>query len=255
MKNLIRIVVLSGLVVTYLLACNKQGSGSSAGKPALTLSKSTVARGEQLVITAQPSSAATIVRFSVFPAAATKLFSSRDQANAFFGNSGSYTVTANYYTDSAGAPFDSSSSPVTVSDSIYSPPTPIQSDTSALAGDAIQIEPITATDTGGLIMVAQTTKLYGCNPTLNYYFEQFANTINIYFLDVDADGVDDCGGVKSTAKGFIFAKAPANGTYNFNVILNTATYQGTLTVTDQNYTFGWSYTSAVTISPLQIATK
>ncbi len=214
-----------------------------------------MARGEQLVITALPSSAATVVRFNVFPASGTKLFSIKDQADAFFANPGNYSVTANYYVDSAGAPFDSSSSPVTVSDSIYTPPPPIQSDTSALAGDAIQIEPITARDTGGLIMVAQTTKLYGCNPTLNYYFEQFGNTINIYFLDVDADGVDDCGGVKSTAKAFIFKPAPANGTYNFNVILNTATYQGTLTVTDQTYTFGWSYTSAVTISPLQIATK
>jgi hypothetical protein len=253
MKSIFKILVFSGAAAAVIIACNKQGSSSSA-KPGLTLSKSTVARGEQLVASAQPASATAIVRFKVFPTTGTSLFSGKDQATAIFASSGTYTVTANYYTDSVGAPYDSSSSPVTVSDSIFNPAPPIQSDTSALAGDAIQIQPITASDTGGLILVAQTTKLYDCYPQLNYYFSKIGNTIEIYFLDVASQpGV--CGGVSNTAKAYIFGEAPANGVYNFNVILNTATYRGTLTVTDQNFTFDWPYTSGVTISPLVIKSK
>ncbi len=65
----------------------------------------------------------------------------------------------------------------------------------------------------------------------------------------------NCGGATSTAKAYIIAPPPANGVYTFHVILNTAVYSGTLTVTDQNYTFNWPFSSGVTISPLQIASK
>jgi hypothetical protein len=253
MRSIFKIVVFSGVAAAAIIACNKQGSSSST-KSGLTLSKSTVARGEQLVVSTQPSSATAIVRFKVFPTTGTSVFSGKDQATAIFASAGNYKVTANYYSDSTGAPYDSSSSPVTVSDSIYNPAPPIQSDTSALAGDAIQIQPITASDTGGLILVAQTSKSYDCYPQLNYYFSKIGNTIEITFLDVAAQP-GACGGVSNTAKAYIFGEAPANGVYNFNVILNTATYHGTLTVTDQTYTFDWPFSSAVTISPKVINTK
>jgi hypothetical protein len=250
MKSLIVIATLTGIVATSLSGCNKNSSSSSSGKPNLILSQSTVARGQQLNASVQNANASTIVKWSIYPTSGAKLFSGSDQATAFFGNSGQYRVVANYYSDSANVPYDSSSSPVFVSDSVYTPQ-PVQSDTSALAGDQIQIEPITATDTGGLILLVQTVNLYSCYPQLNYYFSQQGNLIELYCLSV-ASSTTSCNGVTSTAKALVVAPAPANGTYTFDVILNTATYRGSLTVTDGKYVFAWPYSSAVTISPLQI---
>ncbi len=257
MKNLLFpvfiTVVLGGLFTT---GCKKSSTGSSsATRPAVTLSKTTVARGEPLLASVADLSTSATIRWKIFPAPGTMLSASRDQATVFFGNKGSYQLTAVVYADST-SPIatDSSTIPITVSDSVYTPPAPIQSDTSALFGDAIQIQPVTCTDTGGLIFAVQTVNLYSCYPRLNYSFDQTGNTIDLYCLSVSSS-MESCGGAMNTAKAVVLGQAPANGVYNFNVILNTATYRGTLTVTDQNYTFSWPYTSAVTISPLQIATK
>jgi hypothetical protein len=256
MKNFRFLVPIIGFLAAAATGCNKNANSSSSGKPGLTLSKSTVARGEQLTASVQDLASSVVVKWRVFPTPGTKILSGKDQAAAFFGNQGNYQLMATLYADSSSPlPYDSSSSPVIVSDSIYTPPPPVQSDTSALAGDAIQIEPITATDTGGLNIVAQTINLYGCNPRLNYYFSQVGNEFDLYFLSVSSSSNGCAGSSMSTAKAYIFAQAPAVGVYNFNVILNTATYRGTLTVTDQKYTFSWPYTSAVTISPQVIATK
>lgn len=256
MKNHLFKVLMAGLLAAAVTGCNKNASSSpTSSKPSLTLSNSTVARGQQLNLSVQDLSAFAVVKWSVFPTSGTKVLSGKDQATAFFGNQGNYQVTATLYADSTSPlPYDSSSSPVKVSDSVYTPPPPQQSDTSALAGDAIQIEPITATDTGGLMMVVQTVNLYSCYPQLNYNFEITGNTIELYCLS-ETSYTSSCGGIMSSAKAYIIAPPPADGVYNFNVILNTATYRGTLTITDQTYTFNWPYTSGVTISPLQIAAK
>ena len=243
------------ILACVFLGCQKNSNSSVTGKPAILLSKTTVARGEPLSasITAQSTSA--IVRWKIFPTPGTLLSSAKEQATVFFGNKGGYQLTAVVYADSTNPiATDSSSIPVTVSDSVYTPPPPIQSDTSALAGDAIQLQPVTSTDTGGLILVAQTVKLYGCSPQLNYYYQQIGNTIELDLLSVSSTMMN-CGGAMNTAKAYIIERALPDGVYTFNVVLNTAAYQGKLTVTDQTYTYSWPYTSAVTISPLQIATK
>jgi hypothetical protein len=256
MKNLLFPVIICVVLGGLITGCKKNSSSSlAATKPAVMLSKTTVARGEPLIASVSDLSTSAIIRWKIFPTPGTMLSPSRDQATVFFGNRGSYQLTAVVYSDSTNpVATDSSTSPVTVSDSVYTPPPPVQSDTSALAGDAIQIEPVTCTDTGGLILAVQTVNLYSCYPQLNYYFSQVGNTIELYCLSVSSM-IQSCGGAMNTAKAVVLGQAPANGVYNFNVILNTATYRGTLTVTDQTYTFSWPYTSGVTLSPLQIATK
>ncbi len=257
MKNLLFPVFISVILGSlFTTGCKKSSTGSSSStKPAVTLSKTTVARGEPLLASVADLSTSATIRWKIFPAPGTMLSASRDQATVFFGNKGSYQLTAVVYADST-SPIatDSSTTPVTVSDSVYTPPPPIQSDTSALFGDAIQIQPVTCTDTGGLILAVQTVNLYSCYPQLNYYFSQQGNTIELDCLSVSSM-MEDCGGALNTAKAVVLSHAPLNGVYNFNVVLNTATYHGTLTVTDQTYTFSWPYTSGVTLSPLQIATK
>ena len=97
-------------------------SSSQASKPTLTISKSTVARGEQLTMAVNNLPASAAIKWALVPSPGTKLLTGKDQATAFFGNSGSYKLTANFYADSsATVPYDSSSTPVTVSDSVYTP--------------------------------------------------------------------------------------------------------------------------------------
>lgn len=256
MKNLLFPVIIAVILGGLATGCKKSSSSSTTTtKAALTLSKTTVARGEPLLASVADLSSPAIIRWKIFPTPGTMLSASRDQATVFFGNKGSYQLTAVVYPDSTNpVATDSSTIPVTVSDSVYAPPPPIQSDTSALYGDAIQIVPVTCTDTGGLILAVQTVNLYSCYPQLNYYFSQLGNTIELDCLSVSSS-MQSCGGAMNTAKAVVLSQAPLNGVYNFNVILNTATYHGTLTVTDQTYKFSWPYTSGVTLSPLQIATK
>jgi hypothetical protein len=260
MKNLFQIVAFSGIFLLCAQGCKKGGSEAIpsspaipvGGKPGITLSNSTVARGQQLNISVQGASTTTVVKWSIYPNTGATIMPGQGVATAFFGNPGNYHVTAYYCTDSAAAPFDSSSSPVTVNNSVYVPAPPVQSDTSALAGNNIFVQPIAAAG-GGLYFALQTSNVYPCQPELQYYYSQIGNTIQIYCLK-EVPGAD-CSGPATTAKAFVFTQPLATGVYNFQVILNTAIYQGTLTVTAENYTFTWNNAPFVTVSPLQIATQ
>jgi hypothetical protein len=258
MKGPFKIVFLSLAAAASLIGCNKQSGKSSASKPALAISKSTVERGEQLTVSVKDLPVSAAIKWSIFPSPGTRVLPGRNEATAFFGNPGTYTLTANFYADSsAPTPYDSSALPIHVSDSIYTPPAPVTADTSSLVGDQIAIEPIFATDSAGVYMLVQTRNVYDCWPGLLYSFTVYGNTMTLNCMEVTSTiPLVDCGGVRNTAQAFLSTaiggvRTP-NGVYTFNVILNNIVYAGTLTITDQNYTFGWSYSSGVTISPLQI---
>lgn len=256
MKYLLRFIALSGILVVSTESCKKGSSENISSQPAIsakgpviTLSNSTIARGQQLNVTVHGAPASTVVKWAIYPTTGATIMPGQGVATAFFGNPGTYHVTAYYCADSAAAPFDSSSSPVTVSSSVYVPLPPVQSDTSALAGNNIYIQPLTATG-GGLYLAVQTSNAYPCQPELQYYYSQIGNTIQLFCLREVATG--NCSGPASTAKAFVFTQPLTDGVYSFQVILNTAIYQGTLTVTNENYTFTWNNAPYVTISPLQI---
>jgi hypothetical protein len=260
MKNLFRIVAFSGIFLFFAQGCKKGSSESAAsqpaipvsGKPGISLSNATVARGQQVNVTVLGVQASTVVKWSIYPNSGATIMPGQGVATAFFGNAGNYKVTAYYCADSSAAPFDSASSPVTVSNTVYVPQPPVQSDTSALWGDRIYIQPLIASG-GGLYLAVQTGNLYPCQPQLQYYYSQIDNTIQLFCLR-EVPGTD-CSGPATTAKAFVFTQPLTDGVYNFQVILNTATYPGTLTVTNGNYTFTWNNAPYVTISPLQVATQ
>src|SRR5580704_16291539 len=121
MKCLIRTFFFFGLIAAMAVACQKNSSTANANKSQVTLSKQTVKIGEPLIASTNAASPGLFTKWSVSPQSNTWVSSpSGNQSVILFSKSGGYTVTASYFTDSsAPAPYDSSSSPVTVSDSVY----------------------------------------------------------------------------------------------------------------------------------------
>ncbi len=85
MKNFRFLVAIIGLLAAAGTGCKKNGSSSASGKLALTLSKSTVARGEQLTATVQDMPLSAVVKWRVYPTPGfQKILSGKGSGNGFF---------------------------------------------------------------------------------------------------------------------------------------------------------------------------
>jgi hypothetical protein len=220
----------------------------------LTLSKSSLKRGEQLIASTNESNPNTIIKWTTYPSTSTVVLPANKQAAAMFALAGSYRITASYYNPSdTSAAYDSSSAPVTVIDSISSTaPVPDGLDSMSLSGDQLVLSPVSASDSV-FIMSAQTFNLYNCTPYLTgYSFDgQNGHSLLLYSEGEVVEG-SGCNGAKNHAFSYLFYSPLNNGTYDISAVLNHITYQGSLTVTDTDYTFVWNYTSGIVISPLHI---
>jgi hypothetical protein len=261
MKITVKIIFAVLLFFDMNSACKKNSvDQSTKGNSQLTLSKSKVNRGERLTASVNSSDPNKKIKWKIVPAASSQVTPLNDKAAAIFALAGSYQITASYYTqgDSLVA-YDSSSAPVTVTDSIDTTPvfTPIDDglDTASLEGDDLTLTPISASDSG-LIMLAKTTRLYNCAPYLTGYGAGGGpgntNSLLIYEWGEVVEGSTDCKGAKNPVTAYFFYGPFKNGSYNISAILNQITYQGILTVTDTDYTFSWNYSNGFIISPLQI---
>jgi hypothetical protein len=181
--------------------------------------------------------------------------SAKGQATILFAQPGTYRITATALAaDSSGV--DSTSGTVTVSDTVYTPPA--SADTSSLSGDQITLKPLVDSN-GNLILLAQTTRSYGCSSSIVYGITSGptgATGLGINFTEVISSGTGDCNGAQNPASAYLFPNYGtlqwANGSWPLTVTLSGVTYSGLLTVTNSGYSFSWSYTSGVIISPLQI---
>ncbi len=263
LRRILSPVVIAILSIYGLYSCSKDTSKSSTkpGPNALTLSASVVQKGEPLVVTAPAGSSLSSLRWVVSPATFAHITSGNGQAVVLFSRQGTYQVSA-IYLDSTGntGAGDSitASSPVTVTDSVYTPPS-AGLDTVSLAGDQITLTP-SSDSVSDLLMLAQTGKAYNCFPSLLYSIAQGAGgttgiVINIEQV-VEGSSAYNCNGATNPASSYLFltpfVSSLANGTYPFTVRLNNTNYTGSLTISDAAYTFSWNYSSGVVISPLQI---
>ncbi|SRR5579871_863929 len=258
MKKIISVCVLISTMIIFIASCNKNNSTTS--KSGLTLSNATVKKGQPLVVTSNVSGG--FVKWTVNPSSAgTWVNASGNKSVILFSNAGSYTITANYFTDSvAPVPYDSSSSGVVVTDSIYNDSSGQWAHCDALEqvpianNDQIFLTPISYSDTG-LVLLAHTLQTYG-----NYYptlgFPQITDSADgTYIFGFGEVTESPCNNSTSTptpAAGTLSLAGLTNGVHNFTLTLNNAIYQGTLTVTDTECTFIWNYTSGIIISPLTI---
>jgi hypothetical protein len=214
--------------------------------------------GEPLVAATNETGSNLVTRWSVNPSANTWVTPAVNKSVILFSKPGAYTITANYFSDStAPTPYDSSSSPVTVTDSVYNDSAVAHCNVIAeipiTAGDQITLTPISYSDTG-LVLLAHTQDMYGDNyPSLGFsesgsigggYSFAFSN-VTEYPCTTPASG-------PTPATGSLSFTGLSNGTYNLTISLNGANYQGMIVATDTDCTFSWNYSSGIIISPLQI---
>ena len=232
----------------------------SQDKSTLTLSKTVVEKGEPLLASTTSSNANAIVRWQIYPAVNTAILPSGDKAAIFITNAGNYQITANYYSPSdTTVAYDSSSSPITVNDSLYTPPpVSLGYDTASLAGDQITLIPTSSLDSG-LVVIAKTSNQYKCYPYLTAYGWTQGGTNSSLDFDFRSaevvEGNTNCGGIQNAAFAFMPTNISTNGIYTVTATFNGVSYQGSLTVSDAYYTFTWNYSSGIIISPLQIPKK
>jgi len=259
MKKINGILVSLCLMAAFVIACKKNES-SSSNKSSLTLSKASVKMGEPLIVSSSATGSNLVTKWSVSPSVNTWVSSANNKTVILFSSPGTYTVTASYFSDSTTpAPYDSSSSAVIVTDSIYNDSAVVSCDLLAQvpinSGDQIILTPISYSDTG-LVLLSHTQQTYG-----NYY-----SSLGIIELTDSADGVYNFGfgAITESPCDTYFTNGPTPatgslsfsrlsiGTHNITLALNGVPYQGTLVVTAAECTFAWNYTSGIIISPLQI---
>jgi hypothetical protein len=261
MKSSLTAFAICIIIITIHISCVKNSGGTnysgSKNSSILTVSKSVVEKGEPLLASTTKSDLNAIIRWQVHPAINTVVLPSDNKAAIFMTNPGKYQLTANYFLPSdTTIAYDSSNSTITVNDSTYTPP-PVAAgyDTASLAGDQITLIPAFSQDSG-LVIIAKTTNLYNCYPYITAYgWTQggINSSLDFDFRSAEVvEGKADCAGIKNTAFAFMPTNLSANGVYTINANFNGVNYQGSVTVTDTQYIFTWSYTSGIIISPLQI---
>ena len=227
--------------------------------PEIILPKPIVKRGEPFTVSTNAPDPATVIKWAIRPSASTVLIPYGNELFVSISASGTYLLTANFYTpaDTVTA-YDSTHTTITVNDSVYTAP-PIGSDLDSvqLTGDQLTIISSAHGDSG-LAIIAQTVNLYNCSPYLTAYGMGLygpapPSSIGFNFNGAEVvEGKGNCGGVKSPAISLTTLIPPTNGFYTITANLNQVNYEGSLTVSDSAYTFTWPYTSGIVISPLVI---
>jgi hypothetical protein len=257
MKSIFKLIIFSFPSLIFIPACKKNNSSSKVN-PLITLSKSSIKRGEQLFATTNVENSNSIIRWTVKPSAYVQLLPANSHTTAIFAFAGTYQITANYYSPSDTlVAYDSSNAPIVVTDSIFTPPLiGSNTDSVTLEGDQITLSPIAASDSG-LVMSAETSNLYNCSAYITAYgWEQGQSSLGFLFNSAEAvESSGDCDGLRNPAIGYLFFTPLSNGTYSLSGNFNQLNYQGSLIVTDIDYTFTWNYTSGIIISPLRIPKK
>jgi hypothetical protein len=220
----------------------------------LTLSDQSVKKGQPLMVSLPQGVSSSGVKWTVSPDSAARLTASAGGASVLFFKSGHYRISANYASGSDSARRDSCYGTVVVSDTVYVPPMSPSFDTTAVDKDTLTLTPMS--DTSDLILIAQSSRRYGCLPYYIYSITAGVNTgISMQFPWVVTNHINGCGAAGPAVSAMFLQnsiKDWPNGTYPFSVNYSGATYTGSLTITGSDYTFTWNYTTGVIISPLHI---
>ncbi|HLX90839.1 MAG TPA: hypothetical protein VKR32_04115 [Puia sp.] len=251
------------LAILFFLAfasCTKNQKNSTP-KATISLSSSEVKRNEPVVATTNATSSNLVVRWTVNSAPSqTWLASSGNKSVFIFSNGGNFTITASYFTDSTTTTaFGSSSSQVSVSDSIYNDSSGQWASCTALLqepitnSDQIFLTPVSYSDTG-LTFVAHTQETYGDQyPHLDYMaMSDTTSGYGFVFATVTESPCGNSTGTPTPATSIPSISQLSQGTNNFTIDFHGTIYTGTITVTNSECTFQWNYTSGVIMSPLTI---
>ena len=260
MKYLNKVYFIFLFILIGMAACvkNKGSIEYNGSTNVLTISKPIIKKGEPLFVSTKVADSNSLIRWTIKPSESTLIVPDGNQATIYIILPGIYLITAKYYqlSDTTKA-YDSSNSSIIVNDSIYSGPVVGSNlDTVPLAGDQLTLIPVLASDSSFVLLV-KTTRLYNCSPYITAYGGGPITSTSIDFDFKSAEVVEgngNCTGAKIPAIAYItLTPNPFGpGIYSVTADFDQIHYEGSLTVTDSNYTFTWNYTSGIVISPLQI---
>ncbi len=248
MKKLI-IPIACVVLMTGFPACKKDASSSQTN---LVASKqSSIAKGEPVQFSLSQAPANASVAWTVSPSANTQVNASGNKATILFGEKGSYTINA----VAAGI---SANSSVTVGDSVYNPGgtgTGSNQPTTAslLANELIKItvSRIDSVNTSGLVFSAQTSNSYPCD--YNTLIAQSSITNSAYSFNFSGVSIPaGCSTGTSKAGAYVYAYPITAGTIPLSITVAGKTYTGSITKSGNNYSIGWTNTTAVTITPTSL---
>ncbi len=213
-----------------------------------------VKRGEPFEITPVLPDSNASVRWTIRPSNNTELTLNGNQAMISISLAGNYAITANFYSPSNNVtPFDSSNYSIIVNDSLYTPPVISVGDSVLPIGAAIMLVPVS--NSGMLGIIVQTFQQYNCTSSIEAIGFVPIAPLTTIFLYFDSARINvskaDCGGITNPATISENIGTLTIGVHPIYVELKQM-YQGSVNVTDSDYTFTWPYGSGVTISPLQI---
>jgi hypothetical protein len=248
--------------------CTKYNAATT-GSAQLNTSQASVKENEPLIVTSNETGASLYVQWSASPSTGVWISPSGNKTVILFSLPGNYTVKARYYVDStAAAPFDSSTAPITVTDSAYNDSSSLHAICNVIEampispGDLVTVEPVSYTDTG-LVFVAHTALTYGNNyPMLEIVYSSDSldnpgtGAISTYEYNVANVLISPCANLTPLpmpATGYFCIKGLTIGTYDLRFVLNGMLYQGSMTLTDTGCTFNWNYNSGIIFSPLSIS--
>jgi hypothetical protein len=215
-----------------------------------------VKKGEPFIISAVLPDSNASVRWTIRPSDSTQLNANGNRVMITITFPGMYLITVNFYSPSDPIkPYDSSTYSVTVTDTNYTQQVG-PGDTVSLAGGEVTLIPVSTS--GTLEFIVQTAAKYNCTSSISAIgFNQYIIGVEKYiFFYFDSAMVDiskaDCGGIKNPATIIVTPSPLANGIHTIYGYLNQFMYEGSVNVTDSNYTFTWPYTSGLIISPMQL---
>ena len=247
-----KIILFTALLLSLLnfTACKKEASTNTTASTLLTSKAVNIKQGEPVVFKISSVQDTAGISWAVTPKVNTQISPTGSQSIIVFKAKGQYTVSASFKGQSV-------YTIVNVGDSVYTDTTSTGSYSvisNSLAEDQITLTPSLAGDSTNYISISAVTKnRYNClNNSLAYTLTTGNNAYSINFTGVNSPDGSGCIAGTKTGTAFTTLYAPEDGTYTFSVILNGITYNVSFVKSAKKYTFTWSYTSGVLISPLTI---
>jgi hypothetical protein len=251
------ILLISILLAESFTACKKNSNTASQGALLMTLSKSSAKLEEPVYASTNVNDIGHgVIKWSVNPSSNNWVSSSAGKSVILFSSPGQYSVTANYFSDSAAqVPSDSSSSPVTVTDSLYTDTVAfcnVAVSAPVLSGDQIILTPLNSLDTG-LVLLAHTQGVYPNVPVINYTITSFGQDGYAFVFNSIEEFPCYVNNGPTPATTILYLGKLDNGNYSIQFSLFETNYSGTLSVTNAGFSFTWNYSSGVVISPPEIS--
>jgi hypothetical protein len=185
--------------------------------------------------------------WSVEPDDGIKVLPQGRTAEILFTQPGSYTVSAKATNGGT------SKGTVRVTDNAYIQPVFFPPSNLA-ADDTITLEPLAFKD-DVLVFYARAKKSYSCWPLLVHQNNTTATAVNIDFTGTPNMAAINCTpGPYPAPHSYVYTRGYANGTHPVTIRLGESltAYTGTVTVTDDKYTFSWPDNVPVVIAPKEI---